>query len=99
VATFKSGLETVEGTVMESVSVWSEADTAEAKRVWHDYQKTHDVTPFKGQAAGIEPESRRVWFGESGLDVVQKMKAEGLDRPLFFVRVGYDSYLRKGGRR
>lgn len=77
----------------------TEIDTAEAKRIWMQYQEQHDVSSRKGQTAGIDPISGRVWFGESGLDTVRRMRAEGIDHPLFFVRVGYDYYLRKGGHR
>lgn len=82
-----------------STPAWTEADTAEAKRIWAEYQQEHDLSSRQGQAAGIEPASGRIWFGESGLDVVRKMRAEGVDRPLFFVRVGCQHYLRKGGHR
>ena len=82
-----------------SVLTWTEADTAKAKRIWAEYQEHHDVSDRQGQTAGIDPASGRIWFGESGLDTVRKMRAEGIDRPLFFVRVGYDHYLRKGGHR
>lgn len=80
-------------------TAWTAADTAEAKRIWDEYQTNHDVSDFRGQAAGIDPETGRIWFGQSALDAVKKMKSEGIDCPLFFIRVGYDSYLRKGGHR
>ena len=70
-----------------------------AKAIWEEYQKHHDVSPLKDQAAGIEPVSGRVCFGESGLEIRDKMLAEGVDAPFYCVRVGYDYYLRKGGRR
>lgn len=40
----------------------------------------------------------RIWFGDSALEIVQQRHIEGLTSPLFFERVGYTSYLRKGGR-
>ena len=84
---------------MMSTPTWTEDATTEAKRIWTEYQEEHDLSDRQGQAAGIDPVSGRIWFGESGLDVVRKMRAEGIDRPLFFVRVGRDYYLRKGGHR
>ena len=54
---------------------------------------------MKGQAAGIDPVSGRIWFGESATDIWQQMEAEGIDIPLYYVRVGYDYYVRKGGHR
>jgi len=78
---------------------WSASDTARAQEIWAEYQKLHDVSTRKGQAAGIDPVSGRVWFGESDLDVKDQMLAEGIDIPFYCIRVGYDYYLRKGGRR
>jgi hypothetical protein len=82
-----------------SVSNWTDADTVRAKEIWAEYQHQHDISARKGQAVGIDPVSGRVWFGESGLDIKRQMVAEGIDRPFYCVRVGYDYYLRKGGRR
>ena len=78
--------------------VWTEADTARAEEIWSDYQKQHDVSDRVGQTAGIDPTTGRVWFGDSAQDVVQRMRAEGFDSPLYCVRVGFDYYLRKGER-
>ena len=63
------------------------------------YQRQHDVSPMLGQTAGIDPASRRVWFGESATDIWQQMEAAGIEAPLYYVRVGSDYYVRKGGRR
>jgi hypothetical protein len=80
-------------------SPWNEGDTARAINAWAEYQKTHDVSDRHGQAVGIDPESGRVWFGESAIEVSDNARADGVDRPLYVVRVGYDYYQRKGGRR
>lgn len=77
----------------------TEADVARAKQIWVTYQKEHDVSDRHGQAAGIDPFGGRIWFGRSIADIWQQMDAEGVDKPLFFVRVGYKTYYRKGGRR
>jgi hypothetical protein len=79
--------------------MWTEAETAAAKRIWSEYQKAHDVSALAGQTAGIDPESGRIWFGASALEAARKMREEAIDGPLFFIRVGQDHYLRKGGRR
>ena len=79
-------------------TAWTEADMIRAKEIWAEYLKKHDISGREGQAAGIDPESGRIWFGGSALETVENMKAAGIDRPLFFVRVGYDHYLRKGSR-
>jgi hypothetical protein len=74
-------------------------DVERVRRIWDEYQKQHDITPLIDQTAGIDPGSGRIWFGESGLDVRRKMRAEGIDVPIYCVRVGYEHYLRKGSRR
>ena len=74
-------------------------DVDRAKEIWSAYQKQHDVSPYKDLAVGIDPVSGRVWFGESGLEIRVKMLADGIDAPFYCVRVGYDYYVRKGGRR
>ena len=78
---------------------WTEADSRRAKHIWAEYQKHHDITDQIGQTAGIDPKTERIWFGDSALEIVQQRLAEGLTSLLFFERVGYASYLRKGGRR
>ena len=81
-----------------SSSTWTDADTARALQIWADYQQQHDVSDRIGQAVGIDPASGRVWFGESALDIRRQMDAEGIDAPLYLLRVGFDYYLRKGPR-
>ena len=50
------------------------------------------------QTAGIDPKSGRIWFGDSAIEIVERRRAEGLTSPLFFERVGYAAYFRKGRR-
>jgi hypothetical protein len=75
---------------------WAESDSSKAKQIWLEYQRVHDLSGRIGQTAGIDPHSGRVWFGESIPDVVSQRDAEGLDSPLLFERVGFDTYHRKG---
>ena len=77
---------------------WTKADTERAQSIWAEYGAKHDLSDRFGQAAGIDPASGRIWFGESASDIFCHLKETGEAVPLFFVRVGYDSYLRKGGR-
>lgn len=77
----------------------TDADIARAQQIWAEYQQKHDLSHRQGQAAGIDPVNGRIWFGESAIDIAQQRTAEGLDSPLFFVRVGFPTYCRKGGRR
>ena len=74
-------------------------DSERARQCWSHYQRQHDVSDRMGQTAGIDPVSGRVWFGSSAKDIVAQMEAEGVSTPLYFVRVGFDFYLRKGGYR
>ena len=80
------------------IATWSSADSERAQRLWDEYAAQHDVSDRKGQAAGVDPESGRIWFGESASDIVAQIDAAGEFTPLYFIRVGYDTYLRKGGR-
>lgn len=81
-----------------SLSTGGEMDSITAKQIWTDYQQRHDLADRLGQTVGIDPVSGRMWFGESIQDIVSQRGAEGLDSPLFFVRVGADTYFRKGHR-
>ena len=38
-------------------SNWTEADSRNAKRIWAEYQKQHDITERIGQTAGIDPKA------------------------------------------
>lgn len=75
---------------------WTERDTTRACEIWSEYQIQHDTSQIQGQTAGIDPASGRIWFGESAAEIAQQLQNEGLSQPLFFVRVGFDHYLRKG---
>jgi hypothetical protein len=74
-------------------------DIERARQRWSQYQRQHDVSDWRGQTAGIDPVSGRVWFGSSAKDIVAQMEAESVRVPLYFVRIGSDFYLRKGGYR
>jgi hypothetical protein len=75
---------------------WKEADSARAKQVWAAYQKQHDLSDRIGQTVGIDPHNGRLWFGQSIQEIVIQRDAEGLHSPLFFERVGSETYFRKG---
>jgi hypothetical protein len=74
-------------------------DSDKAREIWAQYQREHDVSDRIGQAVGVDPVSGRIWFGRKALDIARQMRAEGIDRPFYCVRVGADYYGRKGGRR
>ena len=78
---------------------WSDADTERAVAAWNSFLATHDVSGHIGKTAGIEPDSGKVWFGESAKDIARQMEQEGRRRPFYAVRVGSEVYVRKGGRR
>ncbi len=77
----------------------ADLDTARARQHWEAYQSQHDVSDRIGETAGIDPVSGRIWFGTSAKDIVAQMEVEGVVVPLYFVRVGFDYYLRKGVHR
>lgn len=81
-----------------SISTWTEAESQRAREIWTRYQREHDVSGLKGKAVGIDPVSGRVWFGDSALHIAQQLRAQDLDTPLYFLRVGADHYGRKGRR-
>jgi hypothetical protein len=82
-----------------AISTWSDLDTAKAEQIWAEYQKHHDLSGDVGKTVGIDPKSGRVWIGESIQDVLSQRNAEGSSALLFFERVGFETYYRKGGRR
>jgi hypothetical protein len=82
-----------------SIATWTERETTRALEIWAEYQQEHALADRAGETAGIDPNTGRVWLGESASDIWQQMDVEGVDVPLYFVRVGSDYYVRKGGRR
>ena len=82
-----------------AIDTWTETDTQRAKQYWAEYQRQHDASSRRGQTAGIDPASGRIWFGASAQAIVAQMEAEGVTTPLYFVRVGVDYYLWKGRQR
>ncbi len=78
---------------------WEQADSRKAKQIWEEYQKQHNLSDRIGQTVGIDPKSRRIWFGSSIRDIVLQRNSEGLNSPLFFQRVGSETYFRRGDRR
>jgi hypothetical protein len=80
-------------------ATWTSADLQRAMQLWAEYEKNHDLSDRLGQTAGIDPVSGHIWFGESAKDIWRQQDAEGTQAPCYFVRVGKDHYLRKGGRR
>ncbi len=82
-----------------TVSNWTAADSSRAQQIWSEYRQQHDVSEKAGQTAGIEPVSGAIWLGDSIQDVIAQRDAAGSRDPLFFVRVGSETYYRKGGHR
>jgi hypothetical protein len=77
---------------------WTNADSRKARQIWEDYQKQHDVSASVGQAVGIDPVTGGVWFGESARAIADLLDGQGIGRPLYFLRVGFSHYQRKGHR-
>ena len=74
---------------------WTEKDTARALVIWAEYQSSHDIGDRIGQAVGIDPMGGRLWFGGSATEIARKRDAEGINAPLYVLRVDRDYYLRK----
>lgn len=72
--------------------------TERGKKVWDQYQREHDLAHLRGQVAAVEPLSGRVWIGGDALEAVEAMNTDGIDAPVWFVRIGF-SYLDVKGRR
>lgn len=70
-------------------------DIAEAKRIREEYQREHDLTGKQGYAAGIDPKTGEVWLGKDLIDICHKRDELGLKSQLFFVRIGFATYLKK----
>jgi hypothetical protein len=82
-----------------AVSIWNEADTVKAERIWSKFQQRHDLSADIGKTAGIDPQSGRIWIGHSIQYVVSQRDRDGVNALLFFERIGSKTYYRKGGRR
>ena len=84
---------------LQSQPVWTQADSEDSKRIWKEYPQSHDLSRLHGKTAGVDPKTGGVWFGDSIRDVVAQRREQGLESPLFFFRVGFETYYRKGSRR
>ena len=82
-----------------TVSNWNESDTERARAFWSEYTQHHDISGKTGQTVGIDPNTGRIWFGDSIQDVIAQRDADGISAPLYAIRVGYDYYYRKGSKR
>ncbi|MFN3650155.1 MAG: hypothetical protein ACK47B_11300 [Armatimonadota bacterium] len=79
-------------------TAWKPEYTSRAEEIWEEYQRQHDLSARTGQVAAIDPLTGRVWVAESGIDVAAMVEAEGVDTPVYLVRVGSSAYVRKGRR-
>jgi hypothetical protein len=76
-------------------STWRPEYTARALELWEAYQRQHDLSIQVGKVAAIDPVSGRVWIDEPGVDVVAQMRSEGADVPVYFVRIGCPSFIKR----
>ena len=77
---------------------WKPDYTTHAQQVWEEFQRSHDLSAKHGQVAAINPESERVWIGKTAVDIARQMQEEGVDAPVYLVRVGDRHFLHKGRR-
>lgn len=78
-----------------STVTWTDDDTDRAMKFWNEYQQNHDLSGLRGQVAGIDPKSGRVWIKHSALAISAERDEVGDDSPLFFIRIGRDYHVRK----
>lgn len=74
-------------------------DAAKARIAWAEYCRQHDLSQQRGQTAGIDPLSGRVWIGDSIPEVIRQRDQAGVEAPLWFERIGAETYYSKGARR
>jgi hypothetical protein len=84
---------------MSASSIQADPKVQEALAFWREYQTQHDVSERLGQAVGLDPVGRRVWFGVNASAVAAAARADGVNSGVLVIRVGRDYYVRKGGRR
>lgn len=79
----------------------TDLDWSKAKSFWAEYQKSHDVSAYYGQVVGVDPVSGDVFLGgRTSGELIDRLLAEGLWRPLLVWRVGFNYYGRmRGGRK
>ena len=73
-------------------------DTLRAQQIWADYERNHDLSGVVGKIAGVERESGRIWIADSGVEISECMREDGIAAPVYLVRVGSDHFVRKGRR-
>jgi hypothetical protein len=74
-------------------------DIEKAKRIWEEYERTHDLTGKERMAVGIDPETGEVQFGETAKAITLRLIDEGRNKPLYFRWVNNPIYTRKGSCR
>jgi hypothetical protein len=74
-------------------------DAEKAKRIWAEYERTHDLSEMQNLAVGIDPETGEVHFGKSMKEIGERLDEEGRFKPLFYRWVNNPFYFRRGGRR
>jgi hypothetical protein len=79
-------------------TAWKPEYTDRALRFWEEFQRDHDLTELRGKTAAIDPESGRIWIADSAVEIAEQRTSEGLDSPVYLIRVGYDHFTRKGRR-
>ncbi|MBI1345503.1 hypothetical protein GC163_04370 [bacterium] len=77
----------------------SPVEIARAEQIWAEYQAAHDLSPYRGWTAGIDPQTKRVWLAASLAELSQQRKSTGDMALLHFVRVGASTYFVKGAKR
>lgn len=78
-------------------STWKPEYTERALRFWEQYLQEHDMSGRLDQVAAVDPVTGRVWIDRDPNHILEQREAEGLDGPVYLVRVGSDHLFRKRG--
>jgi hypothetical protein len=64
----------------------ADANMERAKRIWAEYQQSHDVTVLQGQTVAVDLETERVLTGPSARAITKAHPEVGTRSPLLVVR-------------
>jgi len=81
-----------------TTATWKPEYSSRAQEIFREYSRHHDLSDLKGKIAAVDPESGRIWIGDSGIDVAEQTRSQGVRVPVYLFRIGHDHFVRKGRR-
>jgi hypothetical protein len=70
----------------------SEADIERVRRIWAEYQRTHDISAYDGQTAAVDMVTGEVVFGPSAYQIWTRVREPGRTGRLFVIRMNSADY-------